>query len=123
MSETETEAPTPKAAAGWYPDPKAPGTPRFWNGTSWTDQKYAKRWKPAPLKSVDRPGGLILGALLLAFGGGAISFPIYLISRDVGTIVAIVVLSFCSILFQIGIIAKGVELGIRAARHRPDLDF
>ncbi len=28
---------TPTTPAGWYPDPTAPGTERYWDGTAWTD--------------------------------------------------------------------------------------
>lgn len=28
---------TPTTPPGWYPDPTAPGTERYWDGTAWTD--------------------------------------------------------------------------------------
>jgi hypothetical protein len=36
--------------AGWYPDRKAPGSTRYWDGTRWTDQRA-----PAP---TPMPGGV-----------------------------------------------------------------
>lgn len=30
-------APPPTTPAGWYPDPKMPGTQRYWDGTEWSD--------------------------------------------------------------------------------------
>lgn len=35
----ETPWAAPNAPAGWYPDPDHVQTQRFWDGTSWTDQR------------------------------------------------------------------------------------
>lgn len=113
----------PKARPGWYNDPNLASTKRYWDGEGWTEQRHSLRWKPAPLKFGDRPTGLIVASLLLALGLGFLAGAFFFVSEEAGIIAEIVVLGFCSIVFNIGVIAKGVELGIRAARHRPDLDF
>jgi hypothetical protein len=65
----------------------------------------------------------MLGALLLAVGLGFLDGVVWLINDKAGLIGFFAVVYFTSALFSIGLIAKGVELGIRAARHRPDLDY
>lgn len=30
-------------AAGWYPDPRAPGVQRYWNGQAWTESVAAQQ--------------------------------------------------------------------------------
>jgi hypothetical protein len=116
-----------EAAPGWYHDPKLPNTMRYWSEDGWTEQRYELRprvlSKPPPLGFGERPGGIMLGALLLAFGLGIIDGIVWLISERAGLIGFFAAVYFSSALFSIGLIAKGVELGIRAARHRPDLDY
>lgn len=116
-----------KAAPGWYPDPKLPNTKRYWTGDGWSEQRYDIRpnakSKPDPLKWGERPEGLMWGSLLLAVGLGLFAGMVWSINEDAGVIAAAAAIYFTSALFGIGIIAKGVELGIRAARHRQDLDF
>lgn len=64
--------PKAKARAGWYPDPKAEGSQRYWTGTEWTEQR-------APLPSTAVPGRrqpvlIRIWALLLAVAAIAIWF-------------------------------------------------
>jgi hypothetical protein len=112
-----------KPVPGWYKDPKTPGTKRYWTGEAWSDHRYAARPKPQRLPWGHRPEGIIWGSLLLAVGLGFFAGLAFLVSEQAGIITSIIVASFCNILLAVGVIAKGVELGIRAARHRPDLDF
>lgn len=116
-----------KAAPGWYQDPKLPNTKRYWSGEGWTEQRYELRpralSKPEPLAFGDRPGGIMLGSLLLAVGLGVFDGILWAINDRAGLIGFFAATYFTSALFLVGLIAKGVELGIRAARHRPDLDF
>ena len=122
-----SEAPKKKASPGWYADPSLPNTKRYWSGEGWTDQRFVQRpvalSKPEPLRWTERPEGLIWGSLLLAVGLGFFDGILFFVNRQVGVIGFFVVVYFTSALFLIGLIAKGVELGIRAARHRQDLDF
>lgn len=116
-----------KPAPGWYSDNKLPNTKRYWDGQAWTEQRYVVRpnasYKPKPLPWGERPEGLMWGSLLLAFGFGIAAGLIWILSERAGLIALLVGVYFTSALFAVGLIAKGVELGIRAARHRPDLDF
>jgi hypothetical protein len=121
---TTEEAPAKKKAApGWYPDPKLPNTRRYWTGDGWTDERHQLRYKPGQLAFGDRPEGLIVWSFALAVMVGVVGGAVYTAEHAFGMIILIVGGVFASIFFQVGIIAKGVELGIRAARHRADLDF
>jgi hypothetical protein len=122
------EQPTKKKPQpGWYPDPKAPNTKRYWTGEGWSEQRYVIRpnanSKPAPLSWSERPEGLMWGSLFLAVGLGIFAGLALIINENAGIIAGLAAVYLTSALFAIGIIAKGVELGIRAARHRQDLDF
>jgi hypothetical protein len=121
------DKPKKKPAAGWYADPKLPVTRRYWDGEDWTEQRYVQHpkggMKPDALGAFDRPGGIIVMSLALATILGILAGVIYSADESSGVIAFVVAGTIGSIGFQIGIIAKGVELGIRAARHRPDLDF
>lgn len=44
---------TPQVPAGWYPDPEAPGTLRWWDGYAWTE--YRER-QPVSLPASNAPG-------------------------------------------------------------------
>lgn len=39
MTDKPTPPPTTAPAAGWYPDPEAPGSQRYWNGESWSESR------------------------------------------------------------------------------------
>ena len=83
----------PGPAAGWYPDPQVPGQQRYWDGSTWTEQRapYAAQAAAGPTAPVDpaqaRQWGMFahLSALLGAFVGG-FSFLgpliIYLVKKD-----------------------------------------
>lgn len=124
-----SEEPKKKATSGWYADPKLPNTMRYWSGEGWTEQRYEKRPRalsqPPALRWGERPEGLMWGSLILAFSLGLIAGLVYLFTQSelVGLIAVAAAIYFTSAVFSIGLIAKGVELGIRAARHRQDLDF
>lgn len=122
------DAPRSKAAPGWYADPKVPNTMRYWAGEDgWTEQRYTKvpkaLSKPQPLRASDRPGAIIVGAIFFAVLFGMIAGGIYEADHEAGTIAFYIAVYFSSVIAGVGVIAKGVELGIRAARHREDLDF
>ena len=36
------------ADAGWYPEPGAPGSLRYWDGSTWTEQRHAAQAAPPP---------------------------------------------------------------------------
>ena len=120
-------APAKKASSGWYDDPRLPNTKRYWAGDGWTEQRYELRpkggTKPTPLEAHQRPGGIIVSSFFFALLLGALAGVAYAFDESLGVIALIVAGAVGSIGLQIGIIAKGVELGIRAARHRADLDF
>lgn len=49
-------------SAGWYPDPKMPGTQRYWDGEGWSDH-VAPGQQQAPPK--DQQGLLALSYLMM----------------------------------------------------------
>lgn len=54
--------------AGWYPDPSAPGSQRWFDGSSWTDQVRPAEAAPAP--PPPRTGMSTLAKALLAGAAG-----------------------------------------------------
>ena len=54
-----SDAPAPKAAAGWYPDPWTPTRRRYWTGSSWTfaTTDAAALGDPAPPDAAPLPPG------------------------------------------------------------------
>jgi hypothetical protein len=54
-----SDAPVPKPAAGWYPDPWTPARRRYWNGSSWTfvTTDQAAFGDPAPADAAPLPPG------------------------------------------------------------------
>ncbi|HEX2046611.1 MAG TPA: DUF2510 domain-containing protein [Acidimicrobiales bacterium] len=54
-----SDAPAPKAAAGWYPDPWTPTRRRYWNGSSWTfsTTDEAALGDPPPADAAPLPPG------------------------------------------------------------------
>ena len=42
-------------APGWYPDPSAPGTQRYWDGTAWTDSTAPLPGYSAPREATELP--------------------------------------------------------------------
>jgi hypothetical protein len=62
-------AAVPSVAAGWYPDPKQPGTQRYWDGSTWTEQTapLASSGPLAGMRTITLGLGLI-GAVLAMVG-------------------------------------------------------
>jgi hypothetical protein len=69
---------------GWYPDPEAPGSVRWWDGTAWTDFKAAptagaQPYTAPPVRPRRKVWPWVVGAvavlLLLAGVAGAIIIP------------------------------------------------
>jgi len=60
ISAEEAQSYSPEVAPGWYPDPDQAGTQRYWDGSSWTDQR-------APLPTTQ--GFNLSAPLLLAIIG------------------------------------------------------
>lgn len=71
------------AAPGWYPDPKMPGTVRFWDGAKWSEHVAPMGTGPSEKRDREKgldaltiagavmvvlfpPGGFVAGAILLA---------------------------------------------------------
>lgn len=52
-----SDAGSPQAPAGWYPDPEVPGQRRYWDGTRWTDHTAPGTDATRPLRSGPPPGG------------------------------------------------------------------
>ena len=69
---------TPTTPAGWYPDPTAPGTERYWDGAAWTDHSRPVAGAspapptppapPAPPTPYSAPAGAPAGAPAAAAG-------------------------------------------------------
>jgi hypothetical protein len=103
---------TAKATPGWYPDPKASRTQRYWNGGAWTDDR-----RPT-VRRGSRPSDYLWASFML--GAAAVVVCAVIAASD--TTAGYVALSVASFLvgipLTIGIIAKAVEVGVRSAGDR-----
>lgn len=66
-----------KAAPGWYPDPAAPATRRYWDGEAWTDEWSAPETSipiPGPVARPKRSGRVWPAAVLLVLGAVGLWF-------------------------------------------------
>lgn len=98
-------------APGWYKDKRWPGEQRRWDGARWLDQ-----WRPESLPTGSGPiawivMGLVSGVLL-----GMLAVVGFEIDRTAGLILLWAASALSGVVVTIGIIAKGVEVGIRSAR-------
>lgn len=108
------EKPKIKTAAGWYKDPKKPDQDRRWDGDRWLDE-----WRTPPLTLGQRPEGYMLGGIALAFGFGLLGGAALSVSDGFGLILLWIGGSIAGVVFTIGMIGKGVEIGVRAANRNP----
>ena len=98
-----------KAQAGWYVDKRWPGEQRRWDGSKWLDD-----WRP---KAKAAPGDLILVGLGLVAFGAVVTAVAFATNQTVGWIVLGCSSFIAGTVFNMGVIAKAVELGVRASRH------
>lgn len=97
-----------KAAPGWYSDARWPGKERRWDGSRWLDEWRATRGlSPLALMLT----GVGIGSLL-----GVLSGIVLTVDTRYGWPALWVSCAIGGTIFAIGLIAKGVEVGIRAAR-------
>jgi uncharacterized Tic20 family protein len=64
-SDPGPQSPSP----GWYPDPSAPGTQRWWDGTRWTEHSSAPPAAQSPYAAVQQSRQWALFAHLSALAG------------------------------------------------------
>lgn len=111
-----------QAAAGWYP---VENGERWWDGEAWTDQLRSAEGVLTSASTTSTatsslPWGPLTYIVVGVIGsiGGGVLFALGADSGDDGlVIVGWLVLMFASVFFLIGVIAKGVVVGIRASRQ------
>lgn len=101
-----------KAAPGWYIDKRWPDEQRRWDGAKWLDQ-----WRPTPGSSGWTPEGFMLAGFLLALGLGIAAVIAFAVNESAGWLALWVAAGIAGIVFNIGVIGKAVEVGVRAARR------
>lgn len=109
MSETPTTT-SSKPVPGWYVDKRWPGEQRRWDGAKWLDE-----WRPEPVRR-GTPGDYILWAFIIAVLGGVLAGVAYAADEGFGMLAIWLVSGLSGLVLSIGIIGKGVEIGVRAAR-------
>ena len=101
-----------KAQPGWYVDNRWPGELRRWDGSKWLDD-----WRPAPPAFGERPEGFMVGGLALAVGLGVLTGIAFTADDAFGWWALWISAAVAGTVFNIGLIGKAVEIGVRAARR------
>lgn len=107
---------------GWYPDDR--GVERWWDGDGWTDDVRDSNdvAPPAPPKRGWNAGDyLTYGILASVIASGLLAAGLDN-RNDALTVVGAVCASFGSIVLMIGIIAKGVAVGMETRDDRRLMD-
>ena len=107
--------------AAWYPDPKDETALRFWSGETWTGRK-AMRLAPVqveqPPKGSTPDGLIVVGVALLLVAGVALGVAAgWNEGREAALAVAALVTVPAYIILTVGLIAKAVQVGMRAHRR------
>lgn len=105
MSKDEAE----KAKPGWYTDTRWPGEHRRWDGAEWLNH-----WRPVTKTS---PENFMFVGLMLTAVGAVATVAGFAADQALGWVVAGVTGFIAGTVFNIGVIGKGVEIGVRASRH------
>jgi hypothetical protein len=101
-----------KFEPGWYFDPRWPGEQRRFDGTKWLDL-----WRPVPADSAWTPGSWMFAGAGLGLLFGVLAAIAFEIDPKYGWPVFWLGCAVAGTVFNIGAIAKAVEVGIRAARR------
>lgn len=104
-----------KAVPGWYADPKDSTAMRRWDGDKWLDEYKPRK----PPKQPWSPGDYFSWAIGIALIGGIIAGGITAGDDELGGFAFIALVTVGSIFLSIGVVAKGVEAGIRASKREP----
>jgi RsiW-degrading membrane proteinase PrsW (M82 family) len=96
-----------KAAAGWYADKRRPGEERRWDGARWLDD-----WRPVAQTS---PAAYMVIGVLLALLAGVLTAVGFALNETLGWAVLGISGGVAGTVFNIGMIGKAVEVGVRAA--------
>lgn len=93
---------------GWYPHKDRPGELRHWTGSEWADE-----WKVRG----SSPGELIgWGVLLAVVAGGATGALVAIDAGPLAIVVGGILGLVATIVLTVGVVAKGVQVGVRAAK-------
>jgi hypothetical protein len=101
-----------KPGPGWYHDKRWPGEQRRWDGAGWIDQ-----WRPVASPWPQSPAGFMWIGAGLAIILGLVAGAAFEVSETAGWIVLSVASAIAGTVFNIGMIGKAVEIGVRAARR------
>jgi hypothetical protein len=110
MSETERAQPP---EPGWYVDSRWPGEQRRWDGANWLNE-----WRPNPQDSVS-PGNWMFSGVILGVVLGVVAGLVFSANEQIGWWALSFASAISGAVFTIGLIGKGVEVGIRAAAGDP----
>lgn len=107
-----------KLKTGWYSDEKSSGQVRYWDGAKWSDHRALRTVNAAPIPKRDLKGGgpgeYIGGGVIVAvLAGGALAFAASLDGDEVLFLIGVVLSVISSILVSIGVIGRGVQIGLR----------
>lgn len=99
-----------KAQPGWYVDDRWPGEQRRWDGTRWLDE-----WRPA--LSTTPATLMFIGVVFALVFAVLAALAAAVVDETAGWIMVAVGGAIAGTVFNVGMIAKAVEIGVRASRH------